>query len=84
MSNLPPLISLNSIQNISSASSLQIPTHVMSFGQGGDSCSSSSSSNSSFSSKSRKNTGGRRPNKENGVSIRFWRIFSPEIPSLLF
>lgn len=67
MPDLPPLISLNSVQSITSTSSLPISTHIISTEQGGDSGSSSSSPSSSLSGRSRKNTGGRRPTKENGV-----------------
>lgn len=55
-SEIPALLSLNS-----NTLSPPIPTHVIS------SMGSASSSSSSSSGRSRRSTGGRRPNKENGV-----------------
>lgn len=57
INDLPPLIPIGQ-----GALSPPIPPHVMSMD------SSSSSTTSSSSSSSRRNIGGRRPNKENGVS----------------
>lgn len=64
ITEMPPLIQINA-----NTMSPPIPPHVMSIGSGSNSSSSSSSSSSTSSTSSKKNIGGRRPNKENGVCI---------------